>query len=142
MIKKIGVLTSGGDAPGMNAAVRAVVRAALSKGMEVYGIRRGYVGLITGDIFQMDERSVSDSRESVRHDKARLAAHQFIKCILNLKLGSRIYIRGSLVEYEHRRQSEHYAGDTEQLFLTLTDAVFIQHGIEPLRQLFDKFPAV
>jgi 6-phosphofructokinase 1 len=60
MIKKIGVLTSGGDAPGMNAAVRAVVRTALSKGMEVYGIRRGYVGLITGDIFQMDERSVSD----------------------------------------------------------------------------------
>ena len=60
MIKKIGVLTSGGDAPGMNAAVRAVVRTALSKGMEVYGIRRGYAGLITGDIFQMDERSVSD----------------------------------------------------------------------------------
>ena len=60
MIKKIGVLTSGGDAPGMNAAVRAVVRTALSKGMEVYGIRRGYAGLISGDIFQMDERSVSD----------------------------------------------------------------------------------
>ena len=60
MIKKIGVLTSGGDAPGMNAAVRAVVRSALSKGMEVYGIRRGYVGLITGDIIKMDERSVSD----------------------------------------------------------------------------------
>ena len=60
MIKKIGVLTSGGDAPGMNAAVRAVVRAALSKGMEVYGIRRGYVGLLNGDIIKMDERSVSD----------------------------------------------------------------------------------
>jgi len=60
MIKKIGVLTSGGDAPGMNAAVRAVVRTAISKGMEVYGIRRGYMGLITGDIFPMDERSVSD----------------------------------------------------------------------------------
>ena len=60
MIKKIGVLTSGGDAPGMTAAVRAVVRTALSKGMEVYGIRRGYAGLITGDIYQMDERSVSD----------------------------------------------------------------------------------
>ncbi len=60
MIKKIGVLTSGGDAPGMNAAVRAVVRTALSKGMEVYGIRRGYEGLITGDIIKMDERSVSD----------------------------------------------------------------------------------
>ena len=60
MIKKIGVLTSGGDAPGMNAAVRAVVSSALSKGMEVYGIRRGYVGLINGDIIKMDERSVSD----------------------------------------------------------------------------------
>lgn len=60
MIKKIGVLTSGGDAPGMNAAVRAVVRTAISKGMEVYGIRRGYVGLISGDIFKMDARSVSD----------------------------------------------------------------------------------
>ena len=60
MIKKIGVLTSGGDAPGMNAAVRAVVRTALSKGMEVYGVRRGYVGLINGDIVKMDERSVSD----------------------------------------------------------------------------------
>ncbi len=60
MIKNIGVLTSGGDAPGMNAAVRAVVRSALSKGMNVYGIRRGYVGLLNGDIFQMDEKSVSD----------------------------------------------------------------------------------
>ncbi|MDE6796524.1 MAG: 6-phosphofructokinase, partial [Ruminococcus sp.] len=60
MIKKIAVLTSGGDAPGMNAAVRAVVRTAISKGMEVYGVRRGYVGLLTGDIFQMDERSVTD----------------------------------------------------------------------------------
>lgn len=60
MIKKIGVLTSGGDAPGMNAAIRGVVRTALSKGMEVYGIRRGYVGLINGDIIKMDARSVSD----------------------------------------------------------------------------------
>ncbi|MDE5764820.1 MAG: 6-phosphofructokinase [Ruminococcus sp.] len=60
MIKKIGVLTSGGDAPGMNAAVRAVVRAAISKGMEVYGVRRGYNGLINGDIMKMDERSVTD----------------------------------------------------------------------------------
>ena len=50
MIKKIGVLTSGGDAPGMNAAVRAVVRTAISKGMEVYGVHRGYMGLIcSGD---------------------------------------------------------------------------------------------
>ena len=60
MIKKIAVLTSGGDAPGMNAAIRAVVRSAISKGMEVYGVRRGYVGLLTGDIIPMDERSVTD----------------------------------------------------------------------------------
>ena len=59
MVKTIGVLTSGGDAPGMNAAVRAVVRAALSKGMKVYGIRRGYNGLINGDIIEMDAMSVS-----------------------------------------------------------------------------------
>ncbi|MCI7804286.1 MAG: 6-phosphofructokinase [Oscillospiraceae bacterium] len=60
MLKKIGVLTSGGDAPGMNAAVRAVTRAAIRKGMQVYGIRRGYNGLINGDVFEMNERSVSD----------------------------------------------------------------------------------
>lgn len=58
--KKIGVLTSGGDAPGMNAAVRAVVRAGIRNNMDVIGIRRGYNGLITGDVFDMNERSVSD----------------------------------------------------------------------------------
>ena len=58
-IKRIGVLTSGGDAPGMNAAVRAVVRTALFHGVEVYGIRRGYNGLISGDIVKLDEKSVS-----------------------------------------------------------------------------------
>ena len=47
MIKKIGVLTSGGDAPGMNAAVRAVVRTACQRGIKVYGINRGYSGLIS-----------------------------------------------------------------------------------------------
>lgn len=59
-IKKIGVLTSGGDAPGMNAAVRAVVRSAISKGIEVVGIYRGYNGLINGDIKPLDVTSVSD----------------------------------------------------------------------------------
>ncbi len=57
---KIGVLTSGGDAPGMNAAIRAAVRTAIKKGMEVVGIYRGYNGLINGDIRPLDERSVSD----------------------------------------------------------------------------------
>lgn len=59
-VKTIGVLTSGGDAPGMNAAVRSVVRSALAKGIKVIGIRRGYNGLIYDDVFEMDLRSVSD----------------------------------------------------------------------------------
>ncbi len=59
-MKTIGVLTSGGDAPGMNAAVRAGVRTAASLGMTVKGIRRGYNGLIEGDIIDLDIRSVSD----------------------------------------------------------------------------------
>jgi 6-phosphofructokinase 1 len=58
-IKRIGVLTSGGDAPGMNAAIRAVVRAGIHYGFEVFGIRRGYQGMIEGDIFPMDSPSVS-----------------------------------------------------------------------------------
>ncbi len=57
--KTIGVLTSGGDAPGMNAAIRAVVRAGLNSGFSVCGIRRGYQGLLERDIFEMDLRSVS-----------------------------------------------------------------------------------
>ncbi len=60
-IKKIGVLTSGGDAPGMNAAIRAVVRTAEYNGLQVMGIRRGYNGLINGDIFEMNARSVADT---------------------------------------------------------------------------------
>ncbi len=59
-MKTIGVLTSGGDAPGMNAAVRAVVRTAIALGMNVKGIRRGYNGLIEGDVIDLDARSVSD----------------------------------------------------------------------------------
>ena len=58
-VKRIGILTSGGDAPGMNAAVRAVVRTALSNGVECVGIRRGYNGLINGDFVRMDASSVS-----------------------------------------------------------------------------------
>ncbi|PWK13874.1 6-phosphofructokinase [Tumebacillus permanentifrigoris] len=59
-MRKIGVLTSGGDAPGMNAAIRAVVRKAIYHGLEVAGVRRGYTGLISGDIVPMDLGSVGD----------------------------------------------------------------------------------
>ena len=59
-IKTIGVLTSGGDAPGMNAAVRAIVRAGISKGYRMMGIQRGYNGLINGEVYEMNVRSVSE----------------------------------------------------------------------------------
>ena len=59
-MKRIAVFTSGGDAPGMNACIRAVVRGAVYHGIEVFGIRRGYNGMINGDIFQMSSHSVSN----------------------------------------------------------------------------------
>ena len=60
-IKTIGVLTSGGDAPGMNAAIRAVVRKALANGVAVKGIKRGYAGLLAEEIFDMGRKEVSDT---------------------------------------------------------------------------------
>lgn len=59
-MKKIAILTSGGDAPGMNAAIRAVVRTAIDKGLEVMGVQRGYSGLLNGELFAMNRTSVSD----------------------------------------------------------------------------------
>ncbi|NEM97109.1 6-phosphofructokinase [Pontibacter burrus] len=59
-MNKIAVFTSGGDSPGMNACIRAVVRSAIYNGIEVYGIRRGFNGMINGDIFRMESSSVSN----------------------------------------------------------------------------------
>ena len=59
-MKRIGLLTSGGDAPGMNAAIRAVVRTAIYFGMEVYGIERGYAGLMEDIVVKQEMRSVSN----------------------------------------------------------------------------------
>jgi 6-phosphofructokinase 1 len=59
-MKRIGILTSGGDAPGMNACIRAAVRAALASGVEILGIRRGYAGLIRGDFFILERREVAN----------------------------------------------------------------------------------
>lgn len=61
MIRRIGILTSGGDAPGMNAAIRAVTRVALANGFEVMGIKDGYRGLVDGNYIPMDKSTVSDS---------------------------------------------------------------------------------
>ena len=60
MVKKVGVLTSGGDAPGMNACIRAVVRAGIRSGLEMYGIYDGYKGLLEGNIKKFTRSSVSD----------------------------------------------------------------------------------
>lgn len=59
-VNKIGVLTSGGDSPGMNAAIRAVVRSGIYHGLEVFGIMRGFSGMIDDDIFKMESRSVAN----------------------------------------------------------------------------------
>jgi 6-phosphofructokinase 1 len=59
-VSKIGVLTSGGDAPGMNACVRAVVRTGIFEGYEVYGIMRGYQGMLDDDIHKLESRSVAN----------------------------------------------------------------------------------
>ena len=59
-IKKIGILTSGGDAPGMNAAIRALVRAGIHAGFEMYGVKRGYKGLLEGEIIPLGTRDVSE----------------------------------------------------------------------------------
>lgn len=60
MIKRIGVLTSGGDAPGMNACIRAIAREAFKYGIEVFAIRNGYAGLVKGDIYQLSSFDVSE----------------------------------------------------------------------------------
>src|SRR5215218_4525516 len=59
-VSRIGVLTSGGDSPGMNAAIRAVVRTGIYYGLEVYGVMRGYQGLVEQDLFKMESRSVAN----------------------------------------------------------------------------------
>ena len=64
-IKTIGVLTSGGDAPGMNAAIRAVVRRGLGRGLRVFGIYRGYDGLMDDDVKEMTAQDVSDTIQAV-----------------------------------------------------------------------------
>lgn len=98
-MKKIAVLTSGGDAPGMNAAIRAVVRTAIHHGIEVMGVQRGYAGLINGELFPMNRSSVSDiigrggtilrtarclefKQEEVREEAAKLLADQGIDALV------------------------------------------------------------
>ena len=95
-IKRIGVMTSGGDAPGMNAAIRAVTRAGINNNLEVYGIKRGYEGMIEGEIFPMTTETVSGiiqkggtflqtaRSQRFRHLEGRMEAHkQLLKYEIN-----------------------------------------------------------
>lgn len=91
MVKKIAVLTSGGDAPGMNAAIRGVVRAGLQEGLEVYGVQDGYCGLYNNQIIRLERRSVS---EVINRGGTFLGSARFpqfkdpevrAKCVENLK---------------------------------------------------------
>ena len=77
-MKTIAVLTSGGDAPGMNAAIRAVVRTACENGIKVYGVVRGYNGLINGDFIEMDLRSVSDIINRLSLLRKKVLEKQFV----------------------------------------------------------------
>ena len=81
-VKRIGVLTSGGDAPGMNACVRAVVRSALNKGLKVKGISRGFSGLMNSEVFDMDAKSAGN----IINKSSLLAAPLLEKTILANKL--------------------------------------------------------
>ena len=78
-MKRIGILTSGGDAPGMNAAIRAVVRKSIFDGIEVYGINYGFAGLVAGDIRRLDVADVAIRFNVVEHSCTLLV-------ILNLLL--------------------------------------------------------
>jgi 6-phosphofructokinase 1 len=78
-IKKIGVMTSGGDAPGMNAAIRAVVRACSYYRVECVGIYRGYQGLIEGDFINLGPRSVLGSLELLKEEKRHMINLKVLK---------------------------------------------------------------
>ena len=87
-MKRIAVLTSGGDAPGMNAAIRAIVRTGIDKGWEVLGVRQGYAGLIAGNMVPLGVRDVSNIIQSggtilgsarcpeIKTDEGRMKAHR------------------------------------------------------------------
>ena len=93
-VKTIGILTSGGDAPGMNAAIRAVVRRAINDGLSVKGIQRGYMGLLNEEIIDMDKHSVSDiiqrgaerfsGRRAVRSSKRRRDRRRLLRYAGNM----------------------------------------------------------
>ena len=85
-VRTIGVLTSGGDAPGMNAAIRSVVRVGSYYGLKVFGVRRGYNGLINGELEEMNARSVSEilQRGGTILQTARCLKFKTTRC-LNLR---------------------------------------------------------
>ena len=95
-MKRIGILTSGGDAPGMNASIRAAVRTALASGIEIFGIKRGYAGLINGDMELLKRHHVSNFQNSVPRPEGR-----GMEFSLHL-LGSNIWGNGAYTSFALR----------------------------------------
>ena len=93
-IKTIGVLTSGGDAPGMNAAIRAVVRQALAKGVSVKGIKKGYQGLLNEEIVDLKRSSVSDiiQRGGTILGTARCMEFKTLQCLRRMRDSKKVRI--------------------------------------------------
>ena len=118
-VKRIGVLTSGGDAPGMNSAVRAVVRSAASRGIDCVGIRRGWNGLISSDFVRMDTSSVShiinkggtllytarsDEFRTVEGQNKALSTCKLLGLDAIVAIGGDGTFRGALDHSRHHRQ--------------------------------------
>ena len=78
-MKRIAVLTSGGDSPGMNACLRSVFRTANNMGIELVGVRRGYAGLVDGDMMIMTKAHVGNILQNAAHMKTRLAYHNSLR---------------------------------------------------------------
>ena len=97
-MKKIAILTSGGDAPGMNAGIRAVVRTAIFHGLEIIGVRRGYDGLIAGDFIPLQSKSVSDIIQRGGRKKDFWDLHELLT---KYKLNEMIELHRQRFEWTH-----------------------------------------
>ena len=120
-IRRIGILTSGGDAPGMNAVIRAVVRTASAHGISVLGIRRGYSGLINGDIVELSARSVDGIIRKGGNEAVLYFGEEVEKALLAYIEGPRVQIAAQALP-----------GEENALFFSLQKKRISVHAVENL----------
>jgi 6-phosphofructokinase len=121
MIKRIGVITSGGDAPGMNAAVRAVVRSAIASGLEVIGIHRGFRGLLEDQFSHLNLRSVSgiiNRGGTILMSTHTLEVAEVMCDRVAIVYRGKVAAQGTLADL--RQQTASGDGTLEEMFLKLT----------------------